>query len=145
MIDKQLIEKKLRKIEDFLRELKSVDFKNLKEFKKNIVVKRFVERNIELVIEQMIDICKHFISGLDLREPETYSDCFEILAGEKVISEETVETFKTMARFRNILIHAYDNVDDSITYGIYKKHLEDFKTFINEIRKCLQKGLRQPK
>jgi len=129
MIDKQLIEKKLRKIEDFLRELKSVDFKNLKEFKKDIIVKRFVERNIELAIEQMIDICKHFISGLDLREPETYSDCFEILADERVISEKTVETFKTMARFRNILIHAYDNIDDSITYGIYKKHLKDFRTF----------------
>jgi len=71
MIDKHLIEKKLRKVEEFLKELKAVSVGSVEEFKKDIVVKRFIERNIELAIEQMVDICKHFISGLDLREPET--------------------------------------------------------------------------
>jgi uncharacterized protein YutE (UPF0331/DUF86 family) len=73
MIDKHLIEKKLRKIEEFLKELKTVSVGSVEEFKKDIVVKRFIERNIELAIEQMVDICKHCISGLDLREPETYT------------------------------------------------------------------------
>lgn len=138
MIDKHLIEKKLRKVEDFLKELKTVSVGSFEEFKKDIVVKRFIERNIELAIEQMVDICKHFISGLDLREPETYSDCFDILSTGKVIPEDTVDTFKLMVRFRNILIHAYDGIDDSITYGIYTKHLRDFKTFIKCIRTYLR-------
>lgn len=139
MIDKPLIERKLRKIEDFLRELKTVNIESLKDFKENIVVKRFVERNLELSIEQMVDICKHFISGLDLREPETYSECFEIITENGVLSEETLNIFKSMVRFRNILIHTYDGIDDSITYEIYKQRLEDFRTFINSIRAFLQK------
>jgi uncharacterized protein YutE (UPF0331/DUF86 family) len=139
MIDKHLIEKKLRKMEDFLRELQSIHIKDYEYFKENIVVKRFVERNIELAIEQMVDICKHFISGLDLKEPETYSECFEVLVKEGIISEKSVGTFKSMVRFRNVLIHAYDNIDDSITYGIYTKKLTDFRTFIKSIRKYLQK------
>lgn len=139
MIDKPLIEKKLRKIEEFLRELQSTRIGTYNAFKENLVIKRFVERNIELSIEQMVDICKHFISGLDLKEPETYSECFEILATGGVVPEETVNTLKSMARFRNILIHAYDGIDDSITYGIYTNHLEDFRTFIKTIRAYLQK------
>mgnify|MGYP001576691681 CR=1 FL=1 len=139
MIDKPLIEKKLRKIEDFLRELKTVNIESLKDFKENTVVKRFVERNLELSIEQMVDICKHFISGLDLREPETYSECFEIITENGVLSKETLNIFKSMVRFRNILIHTYDGIDDSITYEIYKQRLEDFRTFINSIRAFLQK------
>lgn len=140
MLDKPLIEKKLRKIEEFLRELNAVSIENYDAFSKNIVVKRFIERNIELSIEQMVDICKHFISALDLSEPESYSECFEILSGAGIIPTETVSTFKSMARFRNILIHVYDGIDDTITYGLYKKRLDDFKTFIDNIRAYLLSG-----
>jgi len=137
MIDRPLVEKKLRRIEEFLRELKSVEIGTIEEFKENIIPKRFIERNIELALEQMIDICKHFVSGLDLSEPETYSECFDMLAKEGVILEQSLDIFKSMVRFRNILIHAYEGVDDSITYGIYKRRLDDFKIFIKEIRDYL--------
>lgn len=137
MIDKPLVEKKLRRIEEFLRELRGVEIGTIEEFKENVVTKRFIERNIELAIEQMIDICKHFVSGLDLSEPETYSDCFDILAKEGIIYEQSLDIFKSMVRFRNILIHAYEGVDDSITYGIYKLRLDDFRTFVKEIRDYL--------
>lgn len=137
MIDKHLIEKKLRKIEEFLRELKEVKIKNIAEFKQDIVVKRFIERNIELAIEQMIDVCKHLIAGLNLKEPETYAECFDILSENSIISKKTLNIFKSMVRFRNILIHAYNGIEDSITYGIYKKHLQDFSIFISAIREYL--------
>ncbi|MBI4698977.1 MAG: DUF86 domain-containing protein [Nitrospirae bacterium] len=140
MIDEKLIEKKLRRIEDFLREINNVEIGSLDKFKENIVTKRFVERNIELAIEQMVDICKHLVSGLDLSEPETYVECFDLLAKEEIILQENLDTFKAMIRFRNILIHAYDGVDDSITYGIYKQRLNDFKIFIREIRNYLLKA-----
>jgi len=140
MIDKILVEKKLRRIEEFLRELKNVEIGTIEEFKENVITRRFVERNIELAIEQMIEICKHFISGLDLSEPETYSECFDMLAKEGVILEQSLDTFKSMVRFRNILIHAYEGVDDSITYGIYKRRLDDFEIFIKEIREYLLEG-----
>jgi uncharacterized protein YutE (UPF0331/DUF86 family) len=140
MIDKLLIEKKLRKIEEFLQELKIIKVKNFVEFRKDVVTKRFIERNLELAIEQMVDICKHFISGLNLREPETYAECFQILSEGKVIPKKTVDTFQAMVRFRNILIHGYDGIDDAITYKLYKNRLIDFKTFISAIRNYIQKN-----
>ena len=86
----------------------------------------------------MIDICKHFISSLDLKEPETYSECFEILGDANVLPVETVDIFRSMAKYRNFLIHAYDGVDDSITFGIYKKRLGDFRIFIESVRKYIR-------
>lgn len=140
MIDKPLVERKLRKIEMFLSELENSKApQNFDEFSKDIIFKRFVERNIELSIEQMINVCKHFVSALDLQEPESYANCFEIIAEAKIISEDTLSTFQSMARYRNLIVHGYDNVDDTITYGIYKKRLSDFRMFINYARNYLKK------
>ncbi len=137
MIDKVIVENKLRKIEDLLRELKSVPIGSFEAFRANIVTKRFVERNIELAVEQMVDVCKHFVSRLDLKEPETYAECFARLAQAGVISEEVVQTFQSMTRFRNMLIHIYDDVDDAVTYGIYTERLNDFTLFVGTIREYL--------
>ncbi len=54
-----------------------------------------------------------------------------------VIAKQNLDIFKSMIRFRNILIHAYEGADDSITYGIYKRQLDDFRIFIKEIREYL--------
>lgn len=39
-----------------------------------------------------------------------------------------------MAGTRNILVHGYDKVDDNLIYGILKRHLGDFTTFLHEIK-----------
>jgi predicted nucleotidyltransferase len=75
MIVKQLIGKKLRRIEERLRELSPVRIETVDEFKSIVVKKGFIERNIKLAIEQMIGVCKHLVSGLGLKEPETYAEC----------------------------------------------------------------------
>jgi len=134
MVDRLLIERKLGKIETYLRELQSAQVKNLEAFKRDVVTKRFVERQLELCVEQMIDICKHLVAGLDLPQPETYAGCFDILAGAGVVPEQHLAVFKSMARFRNLLIHGYDDVDDAVTYGILTSRLGDFTTFAVAIR-----------
>ncbi len=134
MVDPILIERKLRKIEGYLRELRSIGARSLEEFRGNVVTKRFVERQLELCVEQMIDICKHLVAGLDLPEPETYAGCFDLLARAAVVTESNAAVFKAMARFRNLLIHGYDEVDDAVTYGIFSTRLGDFTTFAGAIR-----------
>ncbi len=139
MIDKILIERKLKNIEEFLMELDAAPVGSLEEFTSNVMARRFIERNIELAIEQMLDICKHLVSGLDLKEPETYSECFDILSAGGVIPADDAKKFQAMARFRNMLIHVYDGIDNVITYDIYTKHLSDFTLFISNLRGFLQR------
>ena len=139
MIDKVLIEKKLRKIKEFLNEIEPVKVDSLEEFKNNVMAKRFIERNIELCIEQMIDVCKHLVGGLDLKEPGSYGECFEIISSSGIISAKNFKIYESMAKFRNFIIHPYDDVDDSIVYEIFKNHLVDFISFIDEIRNYLNK------
>ncbi len=135
MVDKVLIKNKLNRIETYLKELKAIKAPTYEEYCKNVVLKRFIERNIELAIEQVISICKHIVSRLNLREPASYAECFEILAENQIIERENLEIYKQMAKFRNLLIHVYDKVDDKIVYQVYKERLDDFEVFIEEIKK----------
>lgn len=138
MPERAVIEKKLHRILVYLQELRRVSFIDFEDFQKDIVKKRFVERNIELCIEAMIDVCRHLVSSLDLQEPESYAECFRILAGGSVIPEARQKTFAEMARFRNRLIHLYDDVDDTITFDIFSDRLTDFEDFVNVIRGYLR-------
>ena len=57
--------------------------------------------------------------------------------GIDILPNKSIDMFKSMARYRNLLIHAYDGVDDTITYSIYKKHLNDFGIFVSFIRQYI--------
>jgi len=121
----------------FIKELRELKNLNFEEFEKNVIIKRFIERNLELAIQQMIDICKHIVSKLNLREPISYADCFEVLVEEGILSEKNLEKYKNMAKFRNLLIHIYDTVNDKTTYEIFQNCLQDFEIFVKEIRESL--------
>ena len=139
MIDRLLVERKLGKIEEYLRELRAVQVTSLEEYKRNVVTRRFIERQLELCVEQMIDVCKHLVAGLDLAQPETYAGCFDILGDAGVVAEHQVPVFKAMARFRNLLVHGYDDVDDAVTYGIFTVRLGDFTAYATAIRAYLDR------
>lgn len=137
MTDPVLVGRKLKSIEVYLAEIEGEPLGDFETFRADTVRKRFVERNLELAVEKMIDVCRHLVSALDLREPETYAECFAILGASGVIAPEAVETFQKMARFRNLLIHGYDTVEDRITYDVARDRLPDFRLFVRLMRDYL--------
>jgi len=42
--------------------------------------------------------------------------------------------------FRNVIVHHYDKIDESIVITILKKHLDDFSAFKNAILTILGKN-----
>ncbi|HSM89624.1 MAG TPA: DUF86 domain-containing protein [Desulfobacterales bacterium] len=92
------------------------------------------ERNLQIAIEACLDIGKIIISQKKLPEPKDYRGVFSALAQAHIIRDETTRFLSDMAGARNILVHGYDKVDNSLIYGILKRHLGDFDIFLNEVR-----------
>jgi uncharacterized protein YutE (UPF0331/DUF86 family) len=86
-----------------------------------------------VAIESAIDICNHIISQNGYRTPEDYGDTFQVLGEEGAFEEKFVEDLKSMAKFRNRLIHLYWEVDDEQLYAILQSRLDDFKNFLHSI------------
>ena len=97
-------------------------------------LKDITERNLQIAIEACFDIGKIIISQKMLRDPKDNKDIFVTLAEAGIISLQSLEFLTPMAGTRNILVHGYDKVEDSLVYGILKRHLNDFDVFLTEVR-----------
>jgi len=95
-------------IESIFEYLKTT--KTLADYQKNKLVRRAVEREIEIIGEAMNRILK--------LEPD-----FKIENARKIVDT------------RNWVIHAYDNVDEIIIWGVLTTHLPKLQ---KEIEKLLQ-------
>lgn len=79
---------------------------------------------LHLSIECLLDIGSHIISDRGYRKPDTYSEIFEILAGEGMISAVLLRELEGMSAFRNILVHDYFRLDLDHVYGILRDRIK---------------------
>lgn len=99
-------------------------------------------RNI-LAIEQLLlraieatgGICLHLVAKKLQKGVESIAQCFEILGEHNIIDKELTKSLIKMARFRNLLIHKYWDIDEKRVYQYAKENLSDFDNFISTIKK----------
>ncbi|MGQ9723723.1 MAG: type VII toxin-antitoxin system HepT family RNase toxin [Candidatus Jordarchaeum sp.] len=134
-VDRNLIEGKIDIIERNIKFLEQYKDSKIKEFEKNYKDIQAVKYSLLEIIEFCIDIANHIISVSGYRRAETYSEIFQILGEEKVISQGLSEKMQNMAKFRNLLVHRYGEIENRKLLEIIKKNLDDVKEFEKEIEK----------
>lgn len=134
------IEAKIAVVQERMRRLSMFTGLSFEAYLKDLTTRDAVERNIEVAIQACIDIAKIIIKREGLREPEDNKGVFVVLAENGIISENSLKFLIPMAGARNILVHGYDKIDDAIIFGVLKKHLSDFQSFLREIEERYLKG-----
>jgi uncharacterized protein YutE (UPF0331/DUF86 family) len=76
-------------------------------------------------IEDALAIANHIIASEAYRAPTDYADAFRSLAEAGVLEESLSQPLEEMARFRNLLIHVYAEVDDRRVHGFLQSDLTD--------------------
>ena len=132
----KLVEKKMKIVEERVERLKQLSQKirSFAEYQASQDAKDISERNLHVAIEACLDIGKVIIAQEGLKEPKDNKAVFAVLAEANILTEKSLLFLVPMAGTRNILVHGYDKIEDSLVYGILKKHLEDFTTLLREIR-----------
>ena len=133
MIDDILILRKLSELDTYRRQIDEYCDIGADAYKADWKTQRIVERTLQLMIELCTDIANHIISERELPVPTSYASTFEILNQSELITNELAERMVRMARFRNILVHQYTEVDATIVVRILRDNLGDFTVFRNEI------------
>ena len=90
-----------------------------------------------LAIEVCVDIGRHIIASEGLSAPDTYADVFTSLADGGVIPATGVDSLRSMARFRNRLVHLYDETDGAEVVKALQHDLGDLDLFRRQIAEFL--------
>lgn len=138
MVDKALIMRKLVELERCLGQMREYSSITLDKYSEDWKTQRIVERTLQIMIELCVDTTSHIISDKGLRIPTSYSDTFKVLKEEKLIDEALYQIMERMAKFRNIVVHRYDRIDETIVIGILRKNLDDFLTYRDAILRIIE-------
>jgi len=139
MVNKIVIERIIADIKGNVKELKDASDITWDIYRTDVRARRFVERTLQIIIEACIDAAQHIISDENMREPSSYRDTFAVLAENKVLKPDDLPRFENIASFRNLIVHYYERVDDSVVFGIFKNNLSDFGLFVDRIVEFLNK------
>jgi uncharacterized protein YutE (UPF0331/DUF86 family) len=134
MTNVDVLKNKISEIQKYFQLLKNYQNVKKDDLIKDATLKGAVERYLYLICQATIDFAEALISYLNLRTPSTYGEIFEILGEQNLITKEMVLKMKKMVGFRNILAHAYGEINIDIIFEVLKKDIQDFTFFIEEIK-----------
>jgi len=132
-LEREVIEGKFDIIDrnlSFLGEIKRLSLEQFLESYRDVQAAKY---SLLEIVEACIDIANYIISVRGFRRAEEYSEMFKVLKEEGVIGKGLATKLEDMARFRNLLVHRYGEVDNRRVLEIIKYNLKDIREFEREI------------
>lgn len=120
-----------RRYRGYLEELRA---RSDAELRSDFAVMGGVQHYLLLTVETLLDLGSHVISSEGFEPPSSYADIFRVLGDEGVVDPELAERLMAMARFRNVLVHLYAEVDEERVLRILRESLGDLDRFVNLLR-----------
>ena len=136
-IDIEKIKQKLTEIRQNIEKIKiysSITEKEFWEDERNILA---IKHLLLESIEACGNICVHILAKKLFKASSSFAECFENLYKMKVIDEDLSNKLIKMARFRNILVHRYLQIDEQKILEYAKNNLVDFNLFMKSIAEYL--------
>lgn len=91
------------------------------------------ESYLRRALEALLDIARHVLAKGFGRAPAEYAEVARQLGEVGVTSADLTERLVLMARYRNRMVHFYDEVTDGELYDLLTRRLTDIEDVIKEI------------
>jgi uncharacterized protein YutE (UPF0331/DUF86 family) len=128
-----VIENKISAVRKYLSILERYERFTRTEIENDVDIKGAVERYLYLVTQSTIDLAESIIAYKKLRKPTTMAESFHILHEAGVISDELKQKLVQMTGFRNVITHAYEDLDYDIVFDILHNGKKDISAFLETL------------
>ena len=133
----EVVHERLRKLREILRNLEKVKAVPREDFVASFEHYWLGERGLHLAAEAVFDVGNHLLAGHFNVHPADYEDVLDRLAQQRVVSPDLRERLRGLGGFRNVLVHAYLEIDEGRVYESLKNELSTFDAFAGEIEDFL--------
>jgi uncharacterized protein YutE (UPF0331/DUF86 family) len=139
MIDREKVTAIFRRMDGYMRQLRLMAERSRDEIVDDPVNFAATQHFLQLCAESCIDVANHVISAKRYRAPKDYADAFAVLVENKVVPRSALTDLQAIARFRNLVVHMYWEVDPDRIIDILQNHLDDFQVFEDRVLEFIQK------
>ena len=140
MIDKDFVKSKIFLIKSYYEELEYILSFSDTEIKKDFIKLRAIERIIQLIVDEVIDINNHFIRYGSFKIPESFQSSFLVLAENNILPESFAKKIAPVVGLRNRLVHRYEKIDLDLLLSLVRKNKEDFIEYVKYIFQFIEKN-----
>ncbi|MDY6774282.1 MAG: DUF86 domain-containing protein [Candidatus Nanohaloarchaea archaeon] len=92
-----------------------------------------IKHTLQEAVEAAIDAASHIIAEEGFGRQDDYADYFATLEDSGVIDAELSENLQQMARFRNLVVHRYTELDPEELQEIIDNNLDDLLRFVEAV------------
>ncbi|MCE7869213.1 DUF86 domain-containing protein [bacterium CPR1] len=130
MVDRATLSRRLDALAGYLERLRAFQAVPEAEFVARPELHDLAERYLHLAVEAVLDIAHHLIADRGLETPETNAAAFEKLTRAGHMEAGLAARLQGWARFRNVLVHLYLDIDHKRTYAVIQSELNDLNDFL---------------
>jgi len=134
------IKRSLSVIVDSVNALRQLQTLTYDEFARDHVIHGSAERDFQVAIQAALDIASMILADLSVDIPSEYSALFLKLAEAGIIPNEITQKLVGMAKFRNVLVHLYLEVDLKRVHQYLQSDLDDFEQYVKYIGEYLSQN-----
>ena len=140
VIDKEFIKTKLFLIKSYYEELEQILSFSDSEIKEDFIRLRAIERLIQLIVDEIIDINTHIMRYQPLKLSIDFQSSFLILAENNILPESFAKKIAPVVGLRNRLVPRYEKIDLDLLLNLIRKNKDDFIEYVKHILDFIQKS-----
>jgi len=125
---------------DSIQKLKEISKADINEFLSDWKLHATALWYLYTLIQGLLDLAGKLIAKRGFRKPKSYADYIYVLAENNIIPKEKINNFVEMARFRNVLAHAYANINLRLVYEFLQQNLQDADRLLKILIKELERS-----
>ncbi len=137
MVDREVFDRRLAKLEELLRRLRSPSLQDWDRFQADETLQASTERWLQLASECALDLAHHLIADRGWKTPTTYREAFLVLAHEGVLTSKDAAAMEAWAGLRNVLVHLYLDVDQRRIFEIIARDLSELEDFAKAVSRAV--------
>lgn len=137
MVDREVFEGRLARLEDLLTLLRRLATTERTVFLADVGLKAQAERWLHLAAECALDLAQHLIADRGYRTPGTYREAFAILLEQGVLGDVLADQMARWAGLRNVLVHLYLAVDHEVLFEILQHDLGQLEEYARQMARAV--------
>ncbi len=132
-MNKEIISAKLESLRRCVQRIKDKTPSSAEVLSKDTDLQDIISVNLERAVQTCVDLASHIIADSDVPVPGSMGESFEQLCRLNLISDALAARMKKAVGFRNVAVHAYQEINWKIVYAIITTRLADFVEFAKAV------------